>query len=683
MKVPMLACACCAWLFLPVQVRAQDKLPMTFDDVIGVKQVGATKISPDGNHVLYTLSYADLKANENHSEIWIVPTGGGKPRRFTSGKNDRAPDWSPDGQWIAFLSARGDAGPAGGAPAKTAAGGAGEGPRVQVYLISAFGGEAEKLTDSKTGVTAFAWSPDSRQIAFVAQRPFTDAEEKRQKDKDDAVVVDTNFRFSHLWVIDIESKKAREIVKSDLVISDPQWSPDGKRLAYTAHPTPRADDGSLSDIYLANADGNGSPRKLLENEGPDSAPRWSPDGKWIAFNSREGKKGVLGFQHLHVMSPEGGKPRAIAPDFDAPAQNVMWSHDGATLYFQAAQRTTQQIFSVPAAGGAVTQLTAGDAAYAGLSLAHRADKFAFTRSDLLHPAEVFASSFEEPAKLTDHNPQLKKLALGRGEVIRWKGKDGMEIEGLLIYPVGYKPGERYPLLANIHGGPSGVWAQTFPGNWVNYAHVWAGKGWLVFLPNVRGSSSYGEKFLLANIRDWGGGDYQDIQSGLDELVKRGIADPDKLGQSGWSYGGYMTAWTLTQTNRFKAVMVGAGLTNMFSMYSTNDLQRILEGYFGTTPWNDLDAYSRASAMSFIKQARTPTLIMHGSNDTRVPIGQAQELYMGLRKNNVPVQMVLFPREGHGLTEPRHQLDKMKREYAWFAKHVLGREETAEKSSSGK
>jgi dipeptidyl aminopeptidase/acylaminoacyl peptidase len=286
---------------------------------------------------------------------------------------------------------------------------------------------------------------------------------------------------------------------------------------------------------------------------------------------------------------------------------------------------------------------------------------------------VCTGSFTEPVKLTDHNPQVKDLALGRGEVIRWRSKDGMEIEGLLIHPVGFKPGQRYPLLAGIHGGPSGVWTQNFPAGWGNYAHVWAGKGWLVFLPNVRGSSGYGEKLLLANVRDWGGGDFQDIQTGLDDLVERGIADPDKLGQTGWSYGGYMTAWTLTQTPRFKAVMVGAGLTNMFSMYSTNDLQRILEGYFGAAPWNDLEAYRRASAMSFIKQAKTPTLIMHGSEDKRVPIGQAQELYMGLRKNNVPVQMVLYPREGHGLSEPRHQLDKMRREYAWFAKHVLGKE----------
>jgi dipeptidyl aminopeptidase/acylaminoacyl peptidase len=201
---------------------------------------------------------------------------------------------------------------------------------------------------------------------------------------------------------------------------------------------------------------------------------------------------------------------------------------------------------------------------------------------------------------------------------------------------------------------------------------------------VRGSSAYGEKFLAANVRDWGGGDYQDIQTGLDNLIAKGIADPDKLGQGGWSYGGYMTAWTLTQTNRFKAVMVGAGLTNMFSMYSTNDLQRTLEAYFGGQPWDEVESYRRASAMTFIKQAKTPTLILHGGSDVRVPPSQAQELYMGLRKNGVPVEMVLFPREPHGLQEPRHRLDKMRREYSWFSKHVLGVEvpESVPRSDKG-
>jgi dipeptidyl aminopeptidase/acylaminoacyl peptidase len=662
------AIAICFCLFWSSLVGAQTKRPMSYDDIMALKTVGGTAISPDGRHVLYTLSYADMKENERRTEIWMVSAEGGKPRRFTSGKNDNSPQWSPDGEMVAFISTRGT----------------GEAARPQIYLIPAFGGEAEKLTDSKTGVNAFTWSSDSKRIAYVAQRPLTEAEEKKQKDKDDAQVIDANFRFSHLWVIEVESKKASEIVKRDWVVSDPQFSPDGKLISFTSHPTPKADDGSLSDIYIANADGTVEPRKLYNNDGPDSGARWSPDGKWISFSSRDAKMGTLGFQRLQIISAGGGTPRAVAPSYDGSVPAVVWSRDGSTLYFATTHRTTSQIFSVPSAGGEAKPVSSGEAVIAGMSIARNADKVSFLRSDIQHPADIHVSSLTSfnPVKLTDHNPQLAGIALGRSEVIRWKGKDGMEIEGVLVYPVNYEAGKRYPVIANIHGGPSGVWTQSFPGSHGNYAHIWAGRGWAVFLPNVRGSSGYGEKFLMANYRDWGGGDFQDIQTGLDELIRRGIADPDKLGQAGWSYGGYMTAWTLTQTNRFKAVMVGAGLTNMFSMYSTNDLQRVLEGYFGAQPWDDLEVYwTKASAMAHIKKAKTPTLILHGANDQRVPIGQAQELYMGLKKNGVPVQLVFYPREGHGLQEPRHQLDKMKREYAHFSKYVLGIEEKEEKKET--
>ena len=651
--------------------RAGEQRPFTVDDVLAVRQVTDAQISPDGKWVAYVVNAADMKENAYDADIWLVAASGGTPIRLTtSKKNDTQPRWSPDGRRLAFISARNE--------------------RPQLFVISPFGGEAEQISESKSGVTSFQWSPDGRRIAFVAQRDLTAEEERRQKEKDDAIVVDKDFRLSRISVIDVASRRATEVVSGDYQASDPQWSPDGTRLAFVANPTPKADDGSLTDIWVADvpaadsaaaADtarrGSGSAaraRRLLENDGSDNAPRWSPDGQRIAFLTRQGKAGELGLLRLAVIAAKDGAPRIIAPTFDYSAGAPTWSSDGRTLYFTAPVRTGAQLFAVDVAGGTVRQLSDVKAIMSGATISRDGHVAAFTLSDVQNPNDVHVASLRaawKPVKLTDHNPQVRSLARGRSELVRWRSKDGLEIEGVLVYPVGYTPGQRYPTVAFIHGGPAGVWTQGFPAGWGNFAHVWASNGWVSFFPNVRGSSAYGEKFLLANVRDWGKGDYEDIQTGLDTLVARGIADPNRLAQSGWSYGGYMTAWTITQTNRFKAAMVGAGLTNMYSMYSTNDLQRVLEGYFGAEPWDDEEVYRRASAMTFIKRAKTPTLILHGQVDLRVPTGQAQELYMGLKKNDVPVELVFYPREPHGLQEPRHQLDKMRREYDWFARHVLG------------
>lgn len=633
---------------------AQQKRAMTFEDVLALKNVSDAQVSPDGKWVAYVVTSADMTENASDADLWLVSTSGGEPIRLTtSKKNDNQPRWSPDSKRIAFVSAREE--------------------KPQIFLISPFGGEPDRLTDSKSGVQTFQWSPDGNRIAYVAPKNPTAEEEKKQKDKDDAQVIDKDFKFTRIWVIDVATKKASEMVKGDFSASDAQWSPSGSQIAYVVNPTPKADDGSTSDIWIVDA-GSGKQRKLTDNNGPDSAPRWSPDGRQIAYLSRDLENGEIGQQRLTVISAEGGAPREIASTFEYQPGPARWSADGRTIYFNAGIRTTSQVFSVPSVGGEAKQVSNFSGVIGAASFSRDGAVIAFTKSDIQHPDDVYVAKslpIGDGIKLTDHNPQVREITLGASEVIRWKSKDGMEIEGTLIYPAGYEQGKRYPTVALIHGGPSGVWAQSFPGSWGNFGHVWAGKGWVVFYPNVRGSSSYGEKFLLANVRDWGGGDYQDIQTGLDYLIAKGIADPDKLGQAGWSYGGYMTAWTLTQTNRFKAVMVGAGLTNMYSMYSTNDLQRVLEVYFGGQPWDDAEFYWRRSAMAFIKKAKTPTLILHGGADTRVPPSQAQELYIGLRKNNVPVEMVLFPREPHGLQEPRHRLDKMRREYAWFSKYVLG------------
>jgi dipeptidyl aminopeptidase/acylaminoacyl peptidase len=632
---------------------AATRRRMTFDDVVALRTVADPQLSPDGKWVAYTVSRADLEQNASDADIWLASTLGEFPSRLTTHKkNDTSPRWSPDGRRLAFISAREE--------------------KPQIFLMPVGGGEPERLTEHKGGVRSIAWSPDGKSIAFIADQEPTPAEEKRIKEKDDAIVVDTNYRFNRLWVIDVATRASRMLATGEVVASDPQWSPDGTRIAYATNPTPRADDQGLTDIWVVPVAG-GAARPLATGAGGDHLPRWSPDGSRIAYVTSPGSD--VRQLRLAVIPAVGGQPRLVAPEFLYAPQAPSWSPDGRTLYFSAPMRTTTQLFAVPSAGGTPRQLTSVKGVITATSFARDGRMVAFTSADPQRPADVQVATLGSaplaPRQLTDHNPQVRDLLLGTTEVVTWKSSDGMEIEGLLLHPVGYEAGKRYPLVAYIHGGPAGVWTQGFAAGWSNPGQVLAGQGYAVFYPNPRGSSSYGEPFLRANIKDWGAGDYRDIQTGIDALVARGIADTARLAQSGWSYGGYMTAWTLTQTNRFKALVVGAGLTDMYSMYATNDIPRTLDGYFGAEPWNDTTEYRKRSAMTFIKNARTPTLILHGMADLRVPLGQAQELYVGLRKNGVPAQLVMYPREPHGLQEPRHQLDKMRREVEWIGKWTAG------------
>jgi dipeptidyl aminopeptidase/acylaminoacyl peptidase len=645
--------------------------PAMFDDVLNLKAVGGATISPDGKQVLYTVRQweAEKDRMEARTRIWKVAADGNSPaRQVTFGeKGDSQPQWSPDGSQISFISTRG----------------AGEDVKAQIYVMHADGGEAWKLTDAKESVSSYSWSPDGSKIAYVSTDSRSAEEEANIKKRDDERVFEGDFRFAHVWVIDVATKESTRITdgRNYTVGGAPSWSPDSKRFVFGAGVTPMLRD-NRRDIYLADVAAK-TVEKISPNFGSDTSPKWSPDGKSIAWTSEPYSGGPI---------PDGTAPGVVlqsrlllydvaskaikdvsSTSFDTDAGGPVWTAEGNRVMFVAGKRAYNEAFAYDLTTGRYTQLST-KRTLQGLSISKDGRTIALTMDAPDAASEVFVTdpSFASFRKLTTTNPQLASLALGQAEVVTWKSTDGVEIEGVLLKPVAFQAGRKYPTLVVAHGGPAGAYVNGNRLSGLEGGQVWAGKGWAVFYPNPRGSSNYGEQTLKANVNDWGGGDFKDIMTGVDALVARGIADPDKLAHIGWSYGGYMTAWVITQTNRFKAAMVGAGLTNMWSMYGTNDIPSVLIAYFGGIPNKEtLPLYLDRSAMSHIDKVTTPTLILHGASDERVPIGQPMELYRALKDRGKPTELVFYPREGHGISEYYHQKDRLQRIYDWVTKYTLG------------
>jgi len=655
--------------------RAQAR-PVTVDDVLDLKGVASAMVSPDGTRVLYTVraweppSEKEPEQRESRTRIWMVPASGGAARQITFGpRGDTQPQWSPDGRFISFLSARG-------------AGTGEDAPRPQVYVMRADGGEARRVTDVKEGVTAFAWAPDSRRIAFVSTDPRTPEETAQVRTKDDERVFEGDFRYRHLWVTDVaEGATAARVTdgREFTVASDaPSWSPDGTRVAFSASVTPMLRD-ERQDVYIAEV-ATRQVTKISTNIGRDSRPQWSPDGARIAWvtdpntakpNGDGTPAGQVAQSRLALYDVAARTIRdASSPGFDLEMGTPQWSRDGTRILFHTGQRAYTNVFAYDVASGRYTALTERRTIQLGTQSRDGA-VVAVTADSPASPTEVYVTGpdFRTFTKLTDTNPQAAEFALGQTEVVTWKN-EGFEVEGVLLKPVGFESGKRYPLLVVAHGGPAGAFVDNYRVGGLEGGQLWAGQGWAVFYPNPRGSTNYGERFLRANINDWGGGDYRDIMTGIDALVARGVADPDRLALIGWSYGGYMTAWSITQTARFKAAMVGAGLTNMWSMYGTNDIPNVLIGYFGGQAGPErLPLYMERSAMTRIDKVVTPTLILHGAADERVPVGQAQELFRGLKDRGKPTELVFYPREGHGITEYHHQKDRLTRIRDWITRYT--------------
>lgn len=627
-----------------------------------VKRVSAPVPSPDGSLVAFVVGEAVMAGEKSEwlSQVHVARADGSDSWQLTRGeKSASGPRWSPNGEWVGFISARG------GKP--------------NVWRISLRGGEAEQVTDAKGGVSSFAWSPDGTSMAFVATESKSDDEEKADKEKRDWRTVDRDVKHArlHVQAVDRDAKGAaapRALTPSTFTVTGFDWSPDGATIAFSHQPTPVANDWTRTDVSVV-AVADGTVRPLLNSPAAEQSPQYSPDGRLIAFVASENPPTWPGGDIVHVVAATGGAPRALAATPDENAGLVGWSADGSRLIVGEVARTVPTLYALPVAGGAAVAISPAGVNVGGAGRNATGTHVAFVSQDFDKAPEAFLARIQEtltPVQVSRVQPAID-APIGRSEVITWKAPDGTAVEGILTYPPAYARGSRVPLLVVVHGGPAGVFVNSFVGSASPYPiATFAANGYAVLRVNPRGSSGYGKAFRHANRADWGGGDYRDIMSGVDHVVGLGVADADRLGVMGWSYGGFMTSWIVTQNGRFRAASAGAAVTNLISFTGTADIPDFVPDYFGGDFWQVFDAWRAHSPVLNARKVTTPTLIQHGEADVRVPISQGYELYNALKRQGVTTTMTVYPRQGHGFSEPKMTLDAARANLAWFDRFVLGK-----------
>lgn len=629
----------------------------TPEAMVNLPVTGSPELSPDGSMIAYTVRTTNMEgdASSFSTHIWVASADGSMNRQFTFGEQSATnPQFSPDGQFLSFISTRDNG--------------------RQVYKMHLNGGEAQKVTAAENGVGSFQWSPDGSRIAYTMTDPKTDEERTRERERMDVMIVDRDFKFARIYVHDMEAGEAKAIYADDLHTTSFSWSPDGETIVFAHQPTPRIDDRYKMDISTVAAD-SGSVSSLVAREGTDGSPHFTPDGNYVVFTSHGGQLEGIGIQDVFVVSASGGEPRALAHTYDRNATITGFDAAGNLLVTER-RNTVSALYRMSLDGSEPELLTPENGIYNGFAVNGDGTRVAYTFQDSNTPAEVFyadLSGFNQ-VKVSSIFVDYQFPEFGETELLTWTSPDGMEIEGLLTYPVGYEAGDRVPLILMVHGGPSGVYSQTFTGQGNIYAiQHFAEQGYALLRPNPRGSTGYGKEFRYANFQDWGYGDYEDLMSGVDTVIEMGVAHPDSLVEMGWSYGGYMTSWIVTQTDRFKAVSMGAGLSNLVSMVGTTDIPGYLMAHMDGPYWGgNMESYERHSAVYYMDDVVTPVQIIHGANDLRVPLGQGQEFYWALQEKGIDSEMVIYPRTGHGPTEPKFIADVSNQILRWFNYH-LGRE----------
>jgi dipeptidyl aminopeptidase/acylaminoacyl peptidase len=646
-------------LALTAAVGTQSPRPLGIVDLLNLPRVADPQLSPDGRDVLYTRADADWKVGRRVSHIWRAAVGGGEAMQLTSGTDgEEGPRWSPDGKQIAFTAKRGD------------------NDAAQIYLLPVDGGEARQLTSHATAVSELSWTPDGRAIYFKAADPKTADEKARERQKDDVYAYDENYKQAHLWKVTVATKAETRVTDGDFSVNNYELSEDGSKIVYHRWPTPLLGDNDRGEVWMMNADGSGAVQ-LTHNAVPENDATISPDNSQVAFVSGSNAKFDSYYNgRLFIVPAAGGTPRPIVGESEPIAvDRALWSHDGKSIYFLANLGVHEEVFVVPASGGTPKQLTDGKHGMGAWTL--RNDRLAMVVSDAASGGDVWTLKIGDaaPRQVTHVFDNLTRdFKLGRQEAIQWKGADGRTVEGLLTYPVDYQAGQKYPLAVITHGGPQASDKYSI-GALSDEVQVLAGKGYASLQPNYRGSTGYGDAFLRDMIGHYFQNAHLDVMTGVDEVIRRGLADPDRMVKMGWSGGGHMTNKIITFTDRFKAAASGAGAANWISMYAQSDIRFQRTPWFGGTPWQKnapIEAYWNNSPLKDVANVKTPTIFFVGERDPRVPMPQSIEMYRALKANGVPAHLYVAPREPHGWGELRHQLYKLNAELEWFEKYATKR-----------
>jgi dipeptidyl aminopeptidase/acylaminoacyl peptidase len=630
------------------------------EDLIDYPLISEVAPSPDGRLVAFVAREALMteERSEFLTHLFLADAAGEAPVQLTFGQHsDHSPRWSPDGQFLAFISTRGG--------------------HAELRAMRASGGESWLLATLKgSEIASPAWSRDGARLAFLAPAAQPEERERASRARDDAFRWGDQHRPSQIWSVPFSvgprtPAAPAQVTRGPFHVLACTWLADGAGLAFTAMPSTVAEDWPKTWLGTIPAAG-GEPQRLGEAASWNAAPHVSPDGHWIACPASDGPPRWALAARVTLFPAAGGEPRVLAATPDAQPNLLGWAPDGAAVYVHEAEGVTQRLLALPVDGGPPQPLD-GPPMFevAGLGLG---GQIAVAGQDFHSPNAIFLAERPgaEPRRLggAPMPAGWPDAALPRAEVLRWEAPDGQAVEGILTHPLTDTAGPA-PLVVIIHGGPTGVYQRSYLGSPAGYGPIGAlaERGYATLRCNPRGSSGYGRAFRFANYGDWGGGDFQDIMAGVDTLVARGLADPERLAVMGWSYGGYLSSWAITQTDRFKAACIGAPVTDPVSFNGTADIPGFIPDYFGAEHWDDLDTYRRQSPIHNIGRARTPALIQHGDADIRVPLGQGRQLYEALRRRGIPSELVVYPRQGHLFSEPRMIIDCRNRVLEWLARYL--------------